>query len=170
MGFSRRYYFSGLPFLFLGDLANPWIETMSLSSPTLAGKLFTTNATWKVKSSSLSQTTYLPVWFNVGHVFFFLVVVVVFFLLLTCICLNNSVLTYFRSNSSSPNCRGICAKTGFPWWLSSKESACNAGDLGLNPEWENPLEEEMAIHSSILAWEILGAQWATIHGVTKSQT
>ena len=25
---------------------------------------------------------------------------------------------------------------GFPWWLSNKESACNAGDLG----WENPLE------------------------------
>ena len=22
---------------------------------------------------------------------------------------------------------------GLPWWLSSKESACNAGDLGLIP-------------------------------------
>ena len=22
---------------------------------------------------------------------------------------------------------------GFPWWLSSKESACNAGDVGLIP-------------------------------------
>ena len=35
---------------------------------------------------------------------------------------------------------------------------------------ENPLEKEMATHSSILAWEILwteGAWWATIHGVTK---
>ena len=31
-----------------------------------------------------------------------------------------------------------------------KESACNAGDLGL----EDPLEKEMAIHSSILAWKI----------------
>ena len=32
----------------------------------------------------------------------------------------------------------------------SKESACNAGDLG----WEDPLEKETAIHSSMLAWEI----------------
>jgi len=24
-------------------------------------------------------------------------------------------------------------KTGFLWWLSSKESACNAGDSGLIP-------------------------------------
>ena len=31
-----------------------------------------------------------------------------------------------------------------------KESACNAGDLGS----EDPLEKEMAIHSSILAWKI----------------
>jgi len=36
---------------------------------------------------------------------------------------------------------------GLPWWLSNKESACNAGDLG----WENPLEEGMATHSSTLA-------------------
>ena len=39
---------------------------------------------------------------------------------------------------------------GLPWWLSGKESACNAGDLGQ----EDPLEEEMATYSSILAWEI----------------
>ena len=38
---------------------------------------------------------------------------------------------------------------------------------------EDPLEEEMAIHSSILAWRIhmeKGAWWATVHRVTKSQT
>ena len=29
-----------------------------------------------------------------------------------------------------------------------------AGDVGLIPGWEDPLEEEMATHSSILAWEI----------------
>ena len=33
---------------------------------------------------------------------------------------------------------------------------------------KDPLEEDMATHSSILAWK--GAQWATVHGVTKSQT
>ena len=38
--------------------------------------------------------------------------------------------------------------------------------------WEDPLEKEMATHSSILAWEIpqTGAWWATVRGVAKSQT
>ena len=39
--------------------------------------------------------------------------------------------------------------------------------------WEDPLDEGMAIHSSILAWRILrtrGAWWVTVHGVAKSQT
>ena len=62
---------------------------------------------------------------------------------------------------------------GLPQWLSSKESACNAGDVGSSPglgrfsgRWhgkplqysclENPMDRE--------AW------WATAHRVTKSQT
>ena len=39
--------------------------------------------------------------------------------------------------------------------------------------WEDPLEEGMATHSSILAWRIPmdgGAWWATVHRVTKSRT
>ena len=32
--------------------------------------------------------------------------------------------------------------------------ACKAGDLGLIPDWEDPLEKEMASLSSILAWRI----------------
>ena len=47
---------------------------------------------------------------------------------------------------------------GLLWWISSKESACNAenhlpsrrSSLG----WEDPLEKEMAIYSSVLIWEI----------------
>ena len=38
-----------------------------------------------------------------------------------------------------------------------KKSPANAGDTGeaaLIQDWEDPLEEEMATHSSILAWEI----------------
>ena len=34
------------------------------------------------------------------------------------------------------------------WWRA------NAGDPGMIPDWEDPLEEEMATHASILAWEI----------------
>ena len=35
-----------------------------------------------------------------------------------------------------------------------KKSACEAGDLGSVPGQEDPLEKEMAIHSSIIAWKI----------------
>ena len=66
---------------------------------------------------------------------------------------------------------------GLPWWLSGKESACNAGDnvrdvsmipgSGRSPEGghgnplqypclENPMDR--------------GAWWATVHGVAKSWT
>ena len=37
--------------------------------------------------------------------------------------------------------------------------------------WEDPLEEGMATHTSILAWRISmdrEAWWAAVHGVTKS--
>ena len=40
-------------------------------------------------------------------------------------------------------------------------------------DWEDPLEEGMATHSSILAWRIpmdRGAWWAIVHRVTKNQT
>ena len=42
----------------------------------------------------------------------------------------------------------------FPGGSEVKASACNAGDLGSIPELEDPLEKEMATHSSILAWRI----------------
>ena len=40
-------------------------------------------------------------------------------------------------------------------------------------DWEDPLEEGMATHSSIVAWRIpldRGARQAIVHGVTKSQS
>ena len=44
---------------------------------------------------------------------------------------------------------------GFPGGSDSKESACNAGDVDLNPGLGRSLEKVMATHSSILAWRIL---------------
>ena len=58
---------------------------------------------------------------------------------------------------------------GFPGGSDGKESACNVGELG----WEDPIEEGMAIHSSIFAWRIpmdKGGWRVTVHGVTKNQT
>ena len=47
MGFPRQEYWSGLPCPPPGDLSNPGIELMSLMSPTLADRFFTTDATWE---------------------------------------------------------------------------------------------------------------------------
>ena len=44
-----------------------------------------------------------------------------------------------------------------PLGSAGKESTCNAGNTGdvdSIPDWEDPLEKEMATHSSILTWEI----------------
>ena len=43
---------------------------------------------------------------------------------------------------------------GFSSGSDGKESACSAGDLGQSLGWEDPLEEGMATHSSILVWRI----------------
>ena len=54
-----------------------------------------------------------------------------------------------------------------------KNPPARAGDLGSILVQKDPLEKEMATHSSILAWEILmdrGVWWATIHGVSKNRT
>ena len=45
---------------------------------------------------------------------------------------------------------------GFPGGSDSKESSCNAGDLGLILGWEDPLEKGKATHPSVLAWGIPG--------------
>ena len=47
IGSSRQEYWSGLQFPPPGDLPNPETEPVSLSSPALAGRFFTTRATWE---------------------------------------------------------------------------------------------------------------------------
>ena len=42
----------------------------------------------------------------------------------------------------------------FPGGSDGKASVYNAGDPGLIPGWEDPLEKEMAIHSRAIAWKI----------------
>ena len=48
-------------------------------------------------------------------------------------------------------------QTRLPWWLSSKQSASvqePQKTLAHSLSWEDPLEESMAAHSSILFWRI----------------
>ena len=52
MGFSRQEYWNGLLCPTPWDL-NPGIETMSLTSPALAGRFFTTSATWEAHMHSI---------------------------------------------------------------------------------------------------------------------
>ena len=49
MGFSRQEYRSGLSCPPPGDLPDPGIEPVSLTSPALAGGFFTTKATWEAR-------------------------------------------------------------------------------------------------------------------------
>ena len=62
---------------------------------------------------------------------------------------------------------------GLPWWLSSKQYACNTETQVQSLGQEDPLEKEIATYSNILAWEIpwteeLGRLQS--RGVSKSQT
>ena len=49
---------------------------------------------------------------------------------------------------------GFEAKQGFPFGSAGKESACNAGHLGLIPGLGSYLKKGMATHSSILTLRI----------------
>ena len=62
----------------------------------------------------------------------------------------------------------------FPGGLDGKEFATMQETWVRSLGWEDPLEKEMATHSSTLAWENSVDRWAwqatvhTVHGVTKS--
>jgi len=61
-------------------------------------------------------------------------------------------------------------RRGLPWWLSGKESACNAGDLGLIPGLGrypgegrgNPLQ-----YSCLRNPMDRGAWWAAVRGIAR---
>ena len=52
-----------------------------------------------------------------------------------------------------------------PRWCSDKNLPASAGDMGSIPRWEDPLEYQMATHSSILVWKI---PWAEEPGEVQS--
>ena len=54
VGFSRQEYWSGLPCAPPGDLPHPGMEPVSLTSSALAGRIFTTSATWDAFCSAKS--------------------------------------------------------------------------------------------------------------------
>ena len=62
----------------------------------------------------------------------------------------------------------------FPNGASGKEPSCQCkrvGDAGSIPGWEDPLEEGMATHSSILSWRISWTEEpGRLLGVAESDT
>ena len=63
MGFSRQEYWNGLPCPPPGHLLDPGIHTVSLKSPALAGRLFTTSATWEAlqkQKARISSKLWFP--------------------------------------------------------------------------------------------------------------
>ena len=49
----------------------------------------------------------------------------------------------------------VCFQEGLPWWLQMVRSLPAVWETWVRSlGWEDPLEEEMATHSSILAWGI----------------
>jgi len=61
MGFSRQEYWSGLPCPLPGNLPDPGIKPLSLTSPTLAGGFFTTGTTWETQTSHIHPFIVLKV-------------------------------------------------------------------------------------------------------------
>ena len=65
--------------------------------------------------------------------------------------------TEFRETDSSFHSSVKCEKLAYQVVLVLKNLPANArdiGDPGSIPGWEAPLEEDIATHSSILAWRI----------------
>ena len=60
MGFPRQEYSSGLPFPSPGDLLDPGIEPVSLTSPALAGGFFTTEPSEKSHICVSSCCYFMP--------------------------------------------------------------------------------------------------------------
>ena len=66
---------------------------------------------------------------------------------------------------------GLCLKVVSPMAQMVKNLPAMQETWVWSLGWEDPLEEGMATHSSILAWRIAlgrGATRATVHGVAKS--
>ena len=60
MGFTKQEYWSGLPCPAPGDLPGPGIEPVSLISPALAGRFFTTSTTWEAAATAAKSLQSCP--------------------------------------------------------------------------------------------------------------
>ena len=200
MGFSRQKYWSGLPFPSPGDLPNPGLEP---GSPTLYTDALPSEPPGKSPYSQRYGFSSSHVWmWEMDHKedlasknWCFWTVVLEKTL--------ESPLDCKEIKPANPKGnqpwifigRSEAEAEALILWIPDKKSRLNrkdpdAGRASLvtqmlkNPpaipetwvwslSWEDPLEEGMATHSSVLAWRILmdrGAWHAAVHGVAKSRS
>ena len=73
-GFSRQEQWSRWPCRPPGDLPNPGAEPTSLMSPVLAGRFFTTRATWEALNTSI-YSYFKSYFYNYFNIFIFTTIV-----------------------------------------------------------------------------------------------
>ena len=119
-----------MPFPSPGDLSDPGIKPRSLMSPGLAGRFFTTSSTWEVPPALYSLS--LPLMQEIslipgsgrspegehGNPFQYS-------------CLENPMdrRAWQATVHRVPKSWSL-TEVGLPWWLSSKETACNTEENG----------------------------------------
>ena len=113
MGFSRQEYWSGLPCPPPGDLPDSGIKFASLTSPELAGELFTISATWEAQIGHhqmfiIKTSRWVPVWRTTAGLWF-------------------SILDVCQSHPLAPpqECTFLKSSLGLLVWGSQFENHCS---------------------------------------------
>ena len=129
MRFSRQEYWCGLPFPSLGDLPNTGIEP---AFPALAGVLF---YHWTTRNARLCHRFAL---------------INIFCLYIMKLWLDN-ILRMIKNKSKFKNCDNVWLGSGSLMAQLVKNLPVMWETWVWSLGWEDPLEKEMATHSSILA-------------------
>ena len=135
MGFSRQEYWGGLPCPSPGNLPNPGIKPVSLTSPVLEGRFFTTGIPkWALPGKPMILDAHSQKHWRIKH---------------------KHIHVHSHTTEQS-TMKQFCLELYYVFPDSSvgKESACNAGKQVESRGREDPPQKEMATHSSILAWRI----------------
>ena len=135
VGFSRQEYWGALPCPSLGNLPNPGIKPVSVTSPVLEGRFFTTGLPkWALPGKPMIQDAHSQKHWRIKH---------------------KHIHVHSRTTEQR-TMKQFCMELYyvFPDSAVGKVSACNAGNQVESRGREDPLEKEMATNSSILAWRI----------------
>ena len=153
LGFSRQEHWSGLPFPSPGDLSDPRIKPMSLASPALVGRFFTS---WATREAIKLGKGYMNIFSQ-----------------------QSSIQQIFSQQSSIQQILIGCLPCARPekamathsstlaWkipWMEEAGSLRSMGSLGSQTQLSNftftfhfhALVKETATNSSVLAWKIPG--------------